>query len=102
MKKYELGATDLKQYEGLTEEEREAWLHPEAHSYHSFHIERMGKEVFRWRDSREARFYVGSLEDLTNAIAGMLLRKVDPNYKQHVTAVRVLSQEEIDDLFSDL
>ncbi len=102
MKRYDLGATDLKQYAELTEEEREAWLHPEAKSYHSFHVERMGQNTYRWRDSREAKFYVGTLQDLSAALLNLQLRKLDPEYRQKSTAINVLSQEEIDDLFKDL
>lgn len=102
MKKYELGATDLRQYADLTDEEREAWLHPEPHSYHSFHVERMGQNTYRWRDSRESKFYVGTHEELAAALLALQPRKIDPNYQQHITAVRILSQDEIDDLFADL
>ncbi len=102
MKRYELGATDLRQYEALTDDEREAWLHPEPHSYHSFHIERMGADTFRWRDSREAKFYVGTWQDLSSALLTLQLRKIDPDYQNHVTTIRVLSQDEVDALFADL
>lgn len=102
MKGYDLSATDERQYAGLTPEEREAWLHPQAHSYHSFHVERMGRDTWRWRDSRQAKFYVGTLVEMNASLVGMQCRKLDPDYKQHVTAIRVLSQDEIDKLFDDL
>ena len=102
MKKYDLGATDLRQYESLTDDEREAWLHPQERSYHSFHVERMGRDTWRWRDSRTANFYIGTLNELQASLVGMQLRKLDPDYQQHITAVRLLSQDEIDDMFADL
>lgn len=102
MKTYDLSATDLSQYANLTDAEREAWHHPEPHSYHSFHVERMGTDVYRWRNSRTATFCIGTHVDLQVALHSMLLRKVDLNYTQHVTALRTLSQTEIDDLLGDL
>lgn len=105
MKRYNLGATDLAQYDALTEEERLAWLNPLQDSYHSYHIERMGADTFRWRDSREARFYIGTANDLLSALYDLKLRKVDPNYleaRNSTQVLKVLSQDEIDDLFSDL
>lgn len=102
MKRYELGATDLRQYESLTDDEREAWLHPQERSYHSFHIERMGADTFRWRDSKQAKFYIGTANELLSALYDLQLRKLDPDYQQHITAVRLLSQDEIDDMFADL
>lgn len=102
MKFYELGATDLAQYTSLSEAEREAWLHPEPGSYHSFHIERMGENTFRWRDSRSTSFFIGSHSDLAAALLSLQLRRLDPKYQQQVTALRILSQSEIDDLFKDL
>jgi hypothetical protein len=101
MKRYELGATDLAQYSGLTEAERLAWLNPQPDSYHSFHIERMGESVFRWRDSRSANFYVGTHEELCEALLSLTLRRLNPN-SQRAVPLTLLSQEEIDDLFSDL
>lgn len=102
MKRYDLGSTDLRQYSGLTDEEREAWLHPERHSYHSLHIERMGADTFRWRDSREGKFCVGTSGELLEYILELRLRKLDPDYQNHVTTLRILSQSEIDDLLADL
>lgn len=102
MKGYDLSATDLSQYAGLTDEERQAWLNPLPNSYHSFHVERMGENVYRWRDSREARFYVGNADELLAAICAMKLRKIDPDYQTQTQVLKILSQDEIDDLFSDL
>ena len=102
MKRYELSATDLRQYEALTDAEREAWLHPLPNSYHSFHVERMGADTFRWRDSRSAHFYIGTANELLSALYELQLRKVDPNYQNHVQTLRILSQTEVDDLLADL
>lgn len=105
MKKYSLGATDLSQYDSLTEAERLAWLHPKPYSYHSLHIERMGEHTYRWRDSKSANFYIGTLADLADALISMQLRVVDPGYnaeRQATQVLKILSQSEIDDLFSDL
>lgn len=102
MKRYELGATDLAQYEQLTEEEKLAWLNPQQGSYHSFHIERMGADTFRWRDSRSANFYIGRGSELLNALYDLQLRKLDPNYATREAIISSLSQEEIDDLLGDL
>lgn len=105
MKKYELGSTVLSQYDSLTEDECLAWLNPEPHSYHSFHVERMGADTFRWRDSREAKYYIGSANELLSALYDLKLRKVDPNYleaRNQVQVLTLLSQAEIDDLLSDL
>jgi len=102
MKRYDLGATDESQYSRLTEAERLAWIYPEPYAYHSFHVERMGEDTYRWRNSREAKFYIGSHAELCQAITTINLRKLDPNYNQIVTTVKVLSQDEIDELFSDL
>ena len=102
MKRYQLSATDLAQYSALTEAERQAWLHPLPDSYHSIHVERMGTDIFRWRDSREAAYYIGTSAELTAYSLTMRLRKLDPEYENHVQALRLLSQDEIDDLLSDL
>lgn len=102
MRKYDLASTDLRQYEALTPEEREAWLHPQERTYHSFHVERMGKDTYRWRDSRSATFYVGTSEELHQAILTIQCRKLDPDYSQRTTVLTLLSQEEVDDLFKDL
>lgn len=100
--KFPLGSVDPKQYAGLTPEEEEAWLHPQQGSYHSFHVERMGANVFRWRDSRTGFFYTGSMMELGLALAEMNMRKVDPDYRTYTTTLNVLSQAEVDDLLSDL
>lgn len=102
MKRYQLSATDLAQYSMLTEAEKQAWLHPLPGTYHSLHVERMGQDTFRWRDSREAAFYVGTSAELADYLSTMKLRKIDPDYEDHVQALRLLSQSEIDDLLSDL
>lgn len=102
MKRYQLSATDLAQYSMLTEAEKQAWLHPLPDSYHSLHVERMGQDTFRWRDSREASYYIGTAAELTAYLPNLRLRKLDPNYEDHVQALRLLSQSEIDDLLSDL
>lgn len=102
MKRYELSATDLRQYASLTEEEKQAWLNPLPTSYHSFHVERMGADTFRWRDSRLAEFRVGTHAELCADLLTLSLRKVDPDYLSVRTTIRTLTQEEVDDLLSDL
>lgn len=102
MKRFKLGAFGEELYEGLTPEERAAWINPERFSYHSFHVERMGEDKYYWRDSRQGFFYTGTLAELLGALEQMRRRKLDPVYEQHVTAMRILSQEEIDKLFDDL
>jgi hypothetical protein len=102
MKSYDLGATDASQYRDLTEEEKEAWLNPEPGSYHSFHVERMGHDVFRWRNSRTATFCVGSFVDLSVALHSLQLRKINPEYKAYSQTIRVLSEDEVNDLLKDL
>lgn len=101
-RRYDLGATDLAQYTSLTPEEREAWLSPETHSYHSLHVERMGADTFRWRDSRTAHFYIGSANDLQDFLDQLRPRRLDPKYQEHVTTLRLLSPTEIDELLGDL
>lgn len=102
MRSYELGSTDPRQWKDLTDAEREAWHHPRPDSYHSFHVERMGTDVYRWRNSRTGNFCIGSFLDLQVALHSLQLRKVDPDYQQHATTLRVLSQEEVDNLLSDI
>ena len=102
MKKLALGYADPDQFSDLTTAEREAWNHPEPHSYHSFHVERMGEDTFRWRDSRSAHFYIGTANELLSALYDLQLRKPDPNYQNHVQTLRLLSQTEVDDLLADL
>jgi hypothetical protein len=105
MRHYDLGSIDPRQYEALTDAERQAWLHTEAHSYHSFHVERMGADTYRWRDSRDAYFYVGTREELFADLERLLLRKLDPKWQEAIqtaTVLQVLSQEEVDELFKDL
>lgn len=103
MKKHPLGDTSLEQYSTLTEDERAAWLHPASGSYHSFHVERMGFDTFRFRDSRTADFYICSHFELAQAIWQMLsCRSLEPDYINRTEVLRVLSQEEVDDLLSDL
>lgn len=103
MKKLPLGYTDPSQFDGLTDAEREAWNHPEPHSYHSFHVERMGEDTLRWRDSQTAFYYIGTAEELLSAVCSNLkLRRLDPNYQNHVQTLRILSQAEVDDLLTGL
>jgi hypothetical protein len=105
VKRYNLGDTDPSQYSSLTEAERLAWLNPEPHSYHSFHVERMGEHTYRWRDSRSAHYYIGTLADLADALISLQLRKLNPRYLEEARTtqvLKVLSQDEIDDLFADL
>jgi hypothetical protein len=105
MKKYDLGATDLSQYDQLTEAEREAWLHPEPYSYHSFHVERMGADTFRWRNSIESKFYIGTANELLSAVYEIKLRRVDPQFQesgQQTQLLKILSDAEVADLLSDL
>lgn len=102
MKRYHLSAIDLSQYSCLTEEEKQAWLHPRHDSYHSLHVERMGSNTFRWRDSRESFYYVGTAAELAEYALTMQLRKIDPNYEHHMQNIRPLTQEEINDLLSEL
>lgn len=103
MRRYTLGETSLAQYETLTEEEKQAWLHPLSGSYHSFHVERMGKDTFRFRDSGTNDFYICTHFELAQYIWQKLTcRRVDPDFLNRTEVIRVLSQEEVDDLLSDL
>lgn len=103
MKRYSIGETSPEQYSSLTDEERAAWLEPLNTSYHSFHIERMGADTFRFRDSQSAFYYIGTHFEVSQALWSMLTcRKVDPDRRSSVEVLRVLSQEEVDDLLSDL
>lgn len=100
-KHYDLGDVSLSQYANLTEAEKEAWLHPAPGSYHSFHVERMGTDVYRWRNSRTAQFSIGTFVDLQVALHAMHCRKVDPDYANRTAAIRVLSQNEIDEFLGE-
>lgn len=103
MNKYPLGSGDESQYASLTPEEKQAWLFPLSDSYHSFHVERMGPDTFRWRDSRGGLYYIGSHFELSQEIfAKLKQREADPRWAENATTVSLLSQEEIDDLLSDL
>lgn len=104
MKKYRLGETSADIYEGLTAEEKRAWLFPLNTSYHSFHLERMGADTFCFRDSRSAFYYIGSHFEVAQAVWTMLqCREADPHYQGRLrTTTTTLSQEEIDDLLSEL
>lgn len=103
MIRYALGETSRDQYSALTEEERAAWLEPLNTSYHSFHIERMGADTFRFRDSQSAFYYIGTHAEVAQALWSMLTcRKIDPEQLSRREAVRILSQAEVDDLLSDL
>lgn len=106
MKKYPLGETSLSQYDRLTEEERIAWLNPEPGTYHSYHIERMGHDTFRFRDSSSGHFYIGSYADTAEALLQLRCRKPDTQRLARQGPIReqlrkVISDEEIDDLFKD-
>ena len=99
MKSFPLGATDLTQYEDLTQEERVAWLNPAQGSYHHFHVERMGVDTYRWRDSKTPSFFVGTREELAEQLLSLSLRTINP---EHRTPLRFLPQDEIDKLFEGL
>ncbi len=102
MKRYKLGEGMTSPYPGLTEDELFAWNCPEPGTYHSFHVERMGADIFRWRDSKTADFYIGTHAELCEELLRIQLRKANPNVRQVTTVVNLLSQDEIDDLLSDL
>lgn len=103
MKKFPLGSTDLSQYDSLTEDERKAWLHPAQGSYQHFHVERMGVDTYRWRDSATPNLYIGSFEELCKCIWDNLqCRKLTKDYREVTTPINLLSQKEIDDLFEGL
>jgi hypothetical protein len=103
MKRYPIGYAGPDVYAALTEGERLAWFNPDTSSYHHFFLERMGLDVFRLRDSNEPFFYVGSHFELTQHIWSKLtLRRISPGYEERVTALRLLSAQEVDDLLSDL
>ena len=104
-KTYDLDSTDLSQYNDLTKNEREAWLHPSPNSYHSFHVERMGTDVYRWRNSHTSTFTIGSTYDLQIALLTMQMRKLDPEwrtYNETLTNNTLLTVDEINDLLGDL
>ena len=105
MKKFDFASGNPEQYASLTEEEKQAWHHTEPHSYHSYHVERMGADTFRWRDSREAMFYVGTAQELFAALDNLKLRKVDPKFLEAQSQTQVLtllSQQEVDDLLEGI
>ena len=105
MKGYDLGDLNPAQYASLTDAEKAAWHNPARDSYHSLHVERMGTDTFRWRDSRTAKFYVGTAVELLDACLALSLRRLDPDFEKAVAntqVLKILSQDEIDDLFSDL
>lgn len=103
MNKYSLGSVDESQYASLTPEEKQAWLFPLSDSYHSFHVERMGPDTFRWRDSRSGHYFIGTHFELAQELfSKMKQREADPRWAEHATSISILSQTEIDDLLSDL
>ena len=102
MKTFPTGYPGLDQYIDMTPEEIEAWNNPERNSYHSLHIERMSPTLFSWRDSRTALVTVGTSGELAEQLTRINCRKVDPDYRSHVQALRILSQTEVDDLLADL
>lgn len=103
MKRYTLSEypTD---YAPMSEAEQLAWHNPG--SYHSFHVERMGADTYRWRDSQDAFYYIGTHLELCIATKTQLnLRKLDPDYQSRqnaATIISMLTDEEVDDLFADL
>ncbi len=95
------------EHPGLTEDERNAWLHPR--SYNSFHVERLSPLLFIWRNSSVGKFCVGTLEELAAEIATLEQRVLDRQHLEYSTStferstpIKLLSKDEIDDLFSDL
>lgn len=93
----------------LTEDERNAWLHPR--SYNSVHVERLSPSLFLWRNSSVGKFCVGTLEELSSEIATLEQRVLDTKHLEYRNAalnrgpgvnLKILSQDEIDDLLSDL
>jgi hypothetical protein len=102
MKKYPLNAVDSHEHPDLTPAERDAWFHPAQSSYHSFHVERIGADLLRWRDSRTAFYYIGTSAEFFDFLPGLQLRKVDPDFVANNAVARALTAEEVLDLFSDL
>lgn len=106
MRKFKPGDFGPLFFEGLTEQEKLAWLNPERGSYHSLHIERMAEDKYFWRDSKEQVLYTGTLAELTAFLSTELgLRKIDPKWQEAVNSaqvLKILSDDEIEDLFKDL
>lgn len=107
MNRYALGETSPDQYARLTKDERDAWLNPAPGAYHSYHIERMGNDTFRLRDSRSGYFYIGSYADTAEMLLQLSLRKPDTERLAKLSPIRsqllrILSNEEVNDLFKDL
>ncbi len=104
MRQCVLGESDPEMYATLTPEERQAWLHPLHDSYHAFYLERMGADTFRFRDSREGCFYIGTHFEVCQHIWTRLsCRTFDPRYtERQPRPLTILTQEEVDDLLSDL
>jgi len=107
MKKFELGSCDPSQYNGIAEEEKEAWHTPSPYSYHSYHVERMGENVFRIRDSSTAHFYVGTHAEAAELLLRLRCRKPDLERIAKQAPLRahlrkVVTDKEIEDLFKDL
>lgn len=105
VRRFSLGHTGLDQYIGMTDAELLAWNNPQQHSYHSYHIERMGHDIFRFRDSLTAHYYIGTWKEVSEALLLLQLRKLDPEFESRQTietALRLLSQEEVDNLLSDI
>ena len=103
MKKFPLSSDDELRYAGITEAEKQAWLYPLSDSYHSYHLERMGEDCYRIRDSRAATFYIGTFAELTAFIfSNLKCRKPDLEFIGRGPALSLLNQQEIDDLLSDI
>lgn len=98
---------DVANHPGLSEDERNAWLHPLT--YNSFHVERLSPSLFLWRDSSVGLFCVGTHEELSAAIASLAQRVLDRKHLEYSTSalnriipLNTLSQEEMDAFFGDL
>jgi hypothetical protein len=85
------------------------WHNPQPGSYHSFHIERFAPDWFFVRNSRAELYYVCNLASLLVLLQNELRqRELVADYaerQERLAASReltLLSQSEIDDLFSDL
>jgi hypothetical protein len=102
LRSYPLGSLCPTQYETLTEAERLAWHNPIALGYHSYHVERMGWDTFRFRDSRTTTFYIGTYAEVAEALLKLTCRLPDTERLNQVQVLRILSQSEIDDLLGDL
>ena len=102
LRSYPLGSLCPTQYETLTEAEKLAWHNPIAQGYHSYHVERMGWDTFRFRDSRTTTFYIGTYAEVAEALLLLKIRELDTERMNRVQVLRILSQTEIEDLLGDL